>query len=79
MYTFGRQGFRSSPYLDHWLLKAGSPYAVVTHLQTRADLLHSLEFTINMPKSHLTPSQMLLFIGAILDMVQFCASGKCPG
>ncbi|XP_078538101.1 uncharacterized protein LOC144823449 [Lissotriton helveticus] len=37
----------------------------VSHLQTRADLLHSLAFTINVPKSHLTPSQKLLFIGAV--------------
>ena len=45
--------------------------AVVTHLQTTADLLHSLGFTINMPTSHLTPTQTLPFIGAILDMVHF--------
>ena len=30
------------PYLDDWLLKAGSPQAVVTHLQTTADILGSL-------------------------------------
>ena len=61
------------PYLDDWLLKASSPQAVVAHLQTTANLLHSLGFTINVPKSHLAPSQMLPFIGAILDTVQFRA------
>ena len=35
------------------------------------DLLHPLGFTIITPKSHLTPTQMLLFIGAILAMAQF--------
>ena len=37
------------------------------------NLLTSLGFTINVPKSRLTPSQMLPFIGAILDMMQFRA------
>ena len=44
---------------------------VVNHLQTTAGLLHSLGFTINLLESHLTPTQSLLFIGAILDTVQF--------
>ena len=70
------------PYLDDWLLKAGSPQAVITHLQTTANLLTSLGFTINVPKSHLTPSQSLPFIGAILDTVaapaqKFCISHHC--
>ena len=46
---------------------------VAKHLQTTADLLHSLGFTFNVPKSHLIPSQMFPFIGAFLDMVQFRA------
>ena len=68
-------------YLKGWLLKMGSPQAVVTYHQTTADVLTSLGFTINVPKSHLTPTQMLLFIGAILDTVQFCAypPKQCPG
>ena len=57
-----RSGVPAFPYLDDWLLKAGLPRAIVTHLQTTVDRLHSLEFTINMPKSQLTPSQMLPFI-----------------
>ena len=59
------------PYLDNWLLKTGSPQAVITHLQTTANLLHSLGFTINKPKSHLIHTQSLPFIGAILDTVHF--------
>ena len=38
-----------------------------------ANLLTSLGFSINVPKSHLTPSQILLLIGAILDTAQFRA------
>ena len=54
------------PYLDDRLLKVGLPKAVVTHLQTTADLLCSLGFTISMPNSHRTYTQTLPFIGAIL-------------
>ncbi|KAJ1202912.1 hypothetical protein NDU88_006707 [Pleurodeles waltl] len=68
-----RSGISVFPYLDDWLLKAPTPQALVTHLQTMADLLHSLGFTINVPKSHLTPSQKLSFIGAVLDTVQYWA------
>ena len=49
---------RIFPYLYDWLLKAGSPHAVVTHLQTTANLLHLLGFTINVPKSHLSPQTL---------------------
>ncbi|XP_078497067.1 uncharacterized protein LOC144753171 [Lissotriton helveticus] len=66
-----RLGVSVFPYLDDWLLKAGSPQTVVSHLQTTADLLHQLGFSINVPKSHLCPSQKLLFIGAVLDSARF--------
>ncbi|KAJ1208810.1 hypothetical protein NDU88_004193 [Pleurodeles waltl] len=68
-----RLGVSVIPYLDDWLLKAPSPLTVVSHLQTTANLLHQLRFTINVPKSHLTPSQMLPFIRAVLDTVLFQA------
>ncbi|KAJ1117822.1 hypothetical protein NDU88_006018 [Pleurodeles waltl] len=68
-----RLGVPVFPYLDDWLLKADTPQKVVSHLQTMANLFHSLGFTINMPKSHLTPSQMLPFLGAVLDTVQLWA------
>ncbi|KAJ1093251.1 hypothetical protein NDU88_006356 [Pleurodeles waltl] len=68
-----RSGISVFPYLDDWLLKAPTPQALVTHLQTTADLLHSLGFTINVPKSHRTPSQKLSFIRAVLDTVQYRA------
>ncbi|KAJ1198544.1 hypothetical protein NDU88_002383 [Pleurodeles waltl] len=69
-----RLGVSILPYLDDWLLKAPSPQTVVSHLQTTANLLlHQLGYTINVPKSHLTPSQMPPFIGAVLDTVRFRA------
>ncbi|KAJ1128870.1 hypothetical protein NDU88_007242 [Pleurodeles waltl] len=68
-----RIGVPVVPYLDDWLLKANPPQTVVSHLQTTANLLHSLGFPINVPKSHLTPSQTLPFIKAVLDTVHFRA------
>ncbi|KAJ1097500.1 hypothetical protein NDU88_002618 [Pleurodeles waltl] len=61
------------PYLEDLLLKADSPQKVISYLQTTERLLHTLRFTINVPKSHLTPSQRLPFIEAVPDTVQFRA------
>ncbi|XP_069083494.1 olfactory receptor 5J3-like [Pleurodeles waltl] len=68
-----RLGVTVCPYLDNWLFKAPTTQVVVTHLQTMTNLLHSLGFTINMPKACLTLSQKLPFIWAVLDTVQFRA------
>ncbi|KAJ1112426.1 hypothetical protein NDU88_000690 [Pleurodeles waltl] len=62
-----RKGISVFPYLDDWLIKAKTPELVLHHLQMTTQLLFSLGFTVNMPKSHLEPSQRLLFIGAVLD------------
>ena len=66
-----RLGISVFPYLDDRPLKAGSPQSVVDHLQMTANLLTCLEFSINVPKSHLR----LLFIGAIFNAVLFQAFG----
>ena len=55
-----RLGIPVLPYLDDWLLETGSPKTVINHLQTTADLLTSLGFSFNVPKSHLSPSQVHL-------------------
>ena len=54
-------------YLHDWLLKARSSQIVLHHLQVMPSLLFDLGFYINVPRSHLEPSQRLLFIGAVLD------------
>ncbi|KAJ1176911.1 hypothetical protein NDU88_002178 [Pleurodeles waltl] len=55
------------PYLDDWLIKAKSPELVLSHLRMTTQLLFDLGFSVSVPKSHLEPSQRLLFIGAVLD------------
>ncbi|KAJ1187211.1 hypothetical protein NDU88_003990 [Pleurodeles waltl] len=62
-----RKGIAVFPYLDDWLIKAKSPELVLHHLQSTSQLLFDLGFLVNVPKSHLEPSQRLLFIGAVLD------------
>ncbi|KAJ1137758.1 hypothetical protein NDU88_004154 [Pleurodeles waltl] len=62
-----RKGITVFPYLDDWLIKAKSPELVLHHLQSTTQLLFDLDFSVNVPKSHLEPSQRLLFIGAVLD------------
>lgn len=62
-----RSGIPVVPYLDDWLIKAKSPEMVQHHLQVTSQLLFDLGFSINVPKSHLEPSQRNLFIGAVLD------------
>ncbi|KAJ1112338.1 hypothetical protein NDU88_000606 [Pleurodeles waltl] len=62
-----RKGIAVFPYLDDWLIKAKSPELVSYHLQSTTQLLFDLGFSVNVPKSHLEPSQRLLFIGAVLD------------
>ncbi|KAJ1085596.1 hypothetical protein NDU88_005726 [Pleurodeles waltl] len=62
-----RKGIAVFPYLDDWLIKAKSPELVSHHLQSTTQLLFDLGFSVNVPKSHLEPSQRLLFIGAVLD------------
>ncbi|KAJ1135528.1 hypothetical protein NDU88_001967 [Pleurodeles waltl] len=61
------------PYLDDWLIKAKSPEIVLSHLRMTTQLLFDLGFSVNVPKSHLEPSQRLLFIGAVLDTTRFRA------
>ncbi|KAJ1109751.1 hypothetical protein NDU88_007110 [Pleurodeles waltl] len=62
-----RKGIAVFPYLDDWFIKAKSPELVLHHLQSTTQLLFDLGFSVNVPKSHLEPSQRLLFIGAVLD------------
>lgn len=54
-------------YLDDWLLTAPSPDALRDQVKTTMQLVQSLGFIINLPKSAPEPSQRIQFLGAILD------------
>ncbi|KAJ1202338.1 hypothetical protein NDU88_006138 [Pleurodeles waltl] len=62
-----REGIAVFPYLNDWLIKAKSPELVSYHLQSTTQFLFDLGFSVNVPKSHLEPSQRLQFTGAVLD------------
>ncbi|KAJ1209615.1 hypothetical protein NDU88_004989 [Pleurodeles waltl] len=68
-----RKGIPVFSYLDDWLIKAKSPELVLHHLQVTTQLLFDLGFLVNLPKSHLEPSQRLMFIGAVLDTTLYRA------
>ncbi|CAM5140901.1 unnamed protein product [Natator depressus] len=55
------------PYLDDWLLKAESQTRVVQHISLVRDTFLRLGLILNEPKSILTPTQRIEFIGALLD------------
>ncbi|KAJ1206681.1 hypothetical protein NDU88_002082 [Pleurodeles waltl] len=50
-----RRGIAVFPFLDDWLIKAKTPELVRRHLQSTTQLLFDLGFSINVPKSHLSP------------------------
>ena len=63
-----RTGIPVFPYLNDYLIKASSPEMVSHHLQVTTQLLFGPGFFNNKPKSHLMPSQHILFIGIVLDI-----------
>ena len=62
------QGVKVFPYLDDILFSAGSKQALEAHISLAVRTLTRAGFVINTPKSSLTPSQDMVFIGARLQM-----------
>ena len=52
-----REGIPVFPYLDDSLMTVRTPSLVSQYLQRTSHLLHDLGFSLNVPKSHLVPSQ----------------------
>ena len=71
---FRMSGMSIFPYLDDWLLKARSPEMMLRYLKSMASLLFDNDFSISVPKSRMEPSQILLFIGTVLNTSAPCAS-----
>ena len=69
-----RAGFRICRYLDDWLIQAASRVQVLQALDTVLHLCHQLGIVINWEKSHLEPSQRVIYLGVLLDSVNFRAS-----
>ena len=69
--TFLRnRGIRCVIYLDDLLLMNKSPSTLKEHTTLTLDLLEALGFLVNYPKSHLTPSQEMEYLGFLIDSTQ---------
>ena len=66
-----RSGVPVFPYFDDWLQKAGLPQVVLTHVQTKANLLTSLGFTIPMfqPRSWISVTMTLQLLGLMVSCI----------
>ena len=61
------KGIRSVVFIDDILLMGPSEEMVLSHTALTLDLLESLGFLINYPKSHLTPARKIDFLGFQVD------------
>ena len=67
-------GIRMRRYLDDWLVQSSSRDSLVRDLQTVLSLCHELGIVVNPQKSNLVPSQLVQYLGVVIDSTSFRAS-----
>ena len=67
-------GIRMRRYLDDWLVQSSSRESLLEDLQTVVRLCHELGIIINPKKSNLVPSQVVQYLGVVIDSTSFRAS-----
>ena len=67
-------GIRMRRYLDDWLVQSSSRASLVRDLQTVLLLCHELGIVVNPQKSNLVPSQIVQYLGVVIDSISFRAS-----
>ena len=67
-------GIRMRRYLDDWLVQSSSRDSLVRDLQTVLSLCHELGIVVNPQKSNLVPSQIVQYLGVVIDSISFRAS-----
>ena len=67
-------GFRMRRYLDDWLVQSASRESLLRDLQTVLHLCHELGIVVNPQKSNLVPSQVVQYLGVVIDSTSFRAS-----
>ena len=67
-------GFRMSRYHDDWLVQSASRESLLRDLPTVLQLCHELGLWSNPKKSNLVPSQVVQYLGVIIDSTSFRAS-----
>ena len=67
-------GIRMRRYLDDWLVQSSSRDSLLNDLQVVLDLCRELGIVVNPEKSHLEPSQVIQYLGVVIDAQSFRAS-----
>ena len=67
-------GICMRPYLDDWLVQSSSRESLLRDLQTVLHLCHELGIVINPQKSNLVPSQVVQYLGVVIDATSFRVS-----
>ena len=67
-------GVRMRRYLDDWLVQSPSRGSLLGDLQTVLQLCHELGIVVNPQQSNLVPSQVVLYLGVVIDSASFRAS-----
>ena len=67
-------GIRMRRYLDDWLVQSSSRESLLRDLQTVLSLCHELGIVINPLKSNLVPSQVVQYLGVVINSTSFRAS-----
>ena len=61
-------------YLDDWLVQSSSRESLLQDLHVVLDLCRDLGIVINLEKSNLVPSQVVQYLGVVIDAQSFVAS-----
>ena len=67
-------GIRMRRYLDDWLVQSSSRDSLLHDLQVVLNLCQELGIVVNPSKSHLVPSQVVQYLGVVIDSRSFRAS-----
>ena len=67
-------GIHMRRYLDDWLVQLSSRESLIHDLRVVLDLCHELRIVMNPEKSRLEPSQVLQYLGVVIDTGSFRAS-----
>ena len=67
-------GIRMRRYLDDWLVQSSSRDSLLRDLRVVLYLCHELGIVVNPEKSHLEPSQVVQYLGVVIDARSFRAS-----
>ena len=67
-------GIRMGRYLDDWLVQSSSCESLLQDLHVVLSLCRELGIVINLEKSNLVPSQVVQYLGVVIDAQSFVAS-----